>query len=110
MKKFLFLHMILFVFSCSSVLSKFASQQRFLSVNFILLYGGVLSILFLYALFWQQIIKKMDITIAYANKAVTVIWGMLWGVVLFQEHISWNQIVGAVIIIIGTVVMVIEEK
>ncbi len=110
MKKFIFLHVILFMFSCSSVLSKFASRQDFMSLKFILLYGSVLFILFLYALLWQQVIKKMNITVAYANKAITVIWGMIWGMILFEEQITLNKIAGALIIIVGVICMVGEES
>jgi len=81
-----------------------------MSLKFILLYGSVLFILFLYALLWQQVIKKMNITVAYANKAITVIWGMMWGMILFGEQISLNKIAGALIIIAGVICMAGEES
>lgn len=78
-----------------------ASQYPFLSLPFILFYGVVVFILFAYAIFWQQIIKKMPLVTAYANKAVTVIWGLIWGLLVFHESISFWNILGVVIIIIG---------
>ena len=42
-KWFLLLHLILGVYASSSVCSKLAAQQPFLSVGFILLYGGMLA-------------------------------------------------------------------
>ena len=56
-KWFLLLHLILGVYASSSVCSKLAAQQPFLSVGFILLYGGMLAALVVYAFGWQQVIK-----------------------------------------------------
>ena len=57
----------------------------------------------LYALGWQQILKKMSLFMAYSGKAVVILWGILWGVLLFQETISTRKIIGAVIIMAGIV-------
>lgn len=108
-KNFIFLHLILIMYSCSSIISKFASKQEFMSLEFIMLYGTVLVILFLYAILWQQVIKKMYITVAYANKAVTVIWGIIWGALIFNENISAANIIGAIIIIAGVIIMIDER-
>ena len=35
--------------------------------------------LVVYAVGWQQVIKHLPLTTAYANKAVTVVWGILLG-------------------------------
>ena len=67
----------------------------------VLFYGLEVVILGIYALLWQQVIKKYDLSIAYANKAVTLIWALLWSVILFKEHLKWNQIVGVLIVIAG---------
>lgn len=79
-----------------------------MTFKFIILYGAVLAILFLYAILWQQAIKNMDIVVAYANKAMTVIWGIIWGAIIFNENISIYNIVGAVIIVLGVIVMLDE--
>ena len=89
------------IYSCSSVVAKFASGNEVLSFKFILFYGLEVVILGIYALLWQQVIKKYDLSIAYANKAVTLIWALLWSVILFKEHLKWNQIVGVLIVIAG---------
>ena len=54
-KAYLFLHLLLMVFSTSGVLSKLASGKVFLSWPFLLLYGGVIALLGIYALGWQQV-------------------------------------------------------
>lgn len=108
-KAFILLHILFLFYSLVSVFSKIASQYDFLSVKFILYYGIVLAILFVYAILWQQILKKLPLVAAYANKAVTVIWGMLWGCLFFQEALDLRKIVAALIICVG-VYLVVSEK
>ena len=105
-KWFLLLHLILGVYAGSSVCSKLAAQQPFLSVGFILLYGGMLAALVVYAFGWQQVIKHLPLTTAYANKAITVVWGILLGFLLFGESITLRQFIGAAVIIVGIVLFV----
>lgn len=105
-KWFLLLHLILGVYAASSVCSKLAVQQPFLSVGFILLYGGMLATLVVYAFGWQQVIKHLPLTTAYANKAITVVWGILLGFLLFGESITLRQFIGAAVIIVGIVLFV----
>ena len=70
---------------------------------FILLYGGMLVILFIYAIGWQQILKRLSLSMAFANKAVTVIWGMVWGFFIFGESVSALNIWGAAMVVVGVV-------
>ncbi len=97
------LHGVLLVLSLSGVCSKLASRQPFMSQQFILLYGAVLLILAFYALVWQQVIKRLPLTFAYANRAITVVWGIVWGYLFFGESISPLMLVGAAVIICGIV-------
>ena len=76
-KWFLLLHVILGIYAGSSVCSKLAAQQPFLSAAFIVLYGLMLLALVTYAVGWQQVIKHLPLTTAYANKAVTVVSGIV---------------------------------
>lgn len=103
LKIYFVLHALMALFSLSPVCSKLAGQQDFLSVPFLVFYGLVIVILGVYALAWQQVIKRMPLTTAYANKAVTVVWGMVWGALLFHETITPQKIIGAVIIVAGIV-------
>lgn len=107
---FILLHVILCIYSVGSVFSKFASKQVFLSVKFLLFYGLVIFILFVYAILWQQVLKKISVTTAFANKSVVVIWGMIWGNILLGEKITINMIIGAVIIFGGVYLVVSENE
>lgn len=109
-KSYVELHILLFIYSMGAICSKYAAQNEFLSLKFIFFYGLVLADLALYAFVWQQIIKKLSLVTAYANKAITVIWGLLFGVLVFREKITVWNIIGAVIIIIGIYMVVKEDE
>lgn len=103
------LHILLAVYSISNVFSKLAADAAFMSPAFIGYYGGVLLILAIYAIGWQQIIKRMPLTTAYANKAVTIVWGIVFGMIFFGETVTPLMIVGALVIVAGIVLYAIEE-
>ena len=63
-----------------------------------------------YAIGWQQIIKRLPLTFAYANKAATTIWTCVWGVLVFHEHISVRRLIGVFTIIIGIVLYALSEE
>lgn len=63
-----------------------------------------------YAIFWQQIIKRMPLSSAYANKAITVVWGMIWGLLIFNESITIQKLLGALIVVTGVVLFAFSEK
>lgn len=109
-KWFMILHTLLGIYAMGSVCSKFAAQQEFGSVAFILLYGGVIATLGIYAIGWQQVIKHLPLTTAFANKAVTMVWGMVLGVILFQEQITARQLVASGVIIAGIVLFITADK
>lgn len=97
----LLLHILLLFYSLADVASKFAAGHVFPSIGFIICYGLVLVILAGYALGWQQVIKRMPLTTAYANRGITVVWGIFWGAVFFSEAITPFKLLGAVMIIAG---------
>lgn len=99
--KYVWLHLLLFLFSFCGVFSKLAAQNEFLSLKFCIFYGISILILSIYAIFWQQILKKFSLTTAFFNKAITIIWGMLWGLIFFKETIKINMIIGTIVVLIG---------
>ncbi len=109
-KVFIALHLLLLFYSMSSVLSKLASAEPFLSFKFCLYYGGMFCILVVYALGWQQILKRLPLTVAFANKAVTLVWSMVFGALLFKEQIRLNQLIGCALAVAGVILFVQPEK
>ena len=106
----LFLQLSFLIYSCSSVVAKIASGNEVMSLKFILFYGLEVAILGVYAILWQQVIKKFELSVAYANKAVTLLWALLWSVLIFHEKLKWNHIVGVVIVIAGIVVLNLGQE
>lgn len=80
-----------------------ATVQPFLSPKFSLRYGGIIAILGVYALAWQQIIKRLRLTTAFANKVVTAVWGLVWGLLIFHEAITPGKLAGAALVVAGVV-------
>lgn len=100
------LHIVLAIYSFLAIFSKFAAAEKFLSPRFVLFYGLVLAGMFIYAVVWQQLLKRLPLITAYANKAVTVIWGIVWGFLFFSEPVTLKKILGAAIIILGVYIVV----
>lgn len=97
------LHLLLMVYSTSGICSKLAAGEAFLSPRFCLYYAIIIVLLGVYAIGWQQIIKRLPLTTAFANKAVTVVWGIVWGAAFFQEAITLKKLLGAAFIVIGVI-------
>lgn len=108
-KTYILLQIILVLYSCSGIFSKLAAGQRFLSARFCLCYSAILALLFLYAIGWQQVIKRLPLTAAFANKAVTVVWGIVWGALFFHEAVTAGKVIGAALIMAGIVIYSGEE-
>lgn len=104
------LHSILVIYSISGILSKFAATEHFLSIKFCLIYSSIILILFLYSICWQQVIKKLDLTFAFANKAITVVWGIVWGTIFFDETITLGKVIGAILIMLGVIIFSISDR
>lgn len=105
-KKYLFLYSVVVIFSLTGVMSKMAAKFDFLSPQFILYYGISLLLLLVYAVLWQQVLKKMPLALAYSNKSVGVLLSIIWGLVLFQEPFSWSLLISVAMIIAGTLCVV----
>lgn len=103
---YILLHVLLMFYSATGIFSKLAAGEDFLSIRFCLYYGIVITILFLYAIGWQRVLKKLPVTTAFANKAVTTVWGSVWGLLFFHEQISIGKVIGIAVIIAGIIVFV----
>lgn len=105
LKDILFLQAVVIVFTISSIVAKFASVQDFMTFKFILFYGLEVAVLGIYAILWQQVIKKFDLSIAYANKAMGILWSMIWAVLIFHNEITLRNILGVILVVAGTIVL-----
>ena len=109
-KNYFYLHCLFFLYSLISVIAKTAAQLQILSPKFITLCFVTLILLIIYAFFWQKILKKFSLVVAISNKGITVFWIFLWSVIFFEENIKFNNILGALIIIIGITLVTKNDK
>ena len=76
-----------------------------ISFKYILFFGLEFVILALYAIIWQQVIKKFQLSIAIANKATTLLWSMLWNFIIFSTGITPFKVVGVLVVVLGVIIM-----
>lgn len=107
--KYLFLHFCILLFTVTTILSKYASSYEFLSLSYLMIFALMIIIMGIYAILWQQAIKPFKASIAYSNKSVTTIWTLIFSTVFFHERITINNIIGAVLIIFGVVLVAMEN-
>ncbi|MCR5293627.1 MAG: EamA family transporter [Lachnospiraceae bacterium] len=89
------------VYTMSGICSKMTSNYDPFSFNWLFWIGLEVCALGVYAVFWQQIIKRFDLSIAYANRAFAIFWSMLWAILLFREKITPANVMGVLIIFAG---------
>lgn len=110
MKDFILLHIMLLIYSTTGIFSKIAAGQIWWSVPFMLCCAGVIGVLIIYAIGWQQVMKHLPLSVAFANKPVVIIWGMIWGKTIFGEYITVMNIIGVFLIILGIEVYSHRER
>lgn len=108
-KNYILLHLCIWLYTGSSICSKLASQYPFMSVQYIVFTGLIFVVLGVYAIFWQQIIKRFSPSVAYSNKSVTIIWTLLYSVVFFGEGLTIYNVIGAAVLIIGVILVAGDE-
>lgn len=99
------LQSVVLVYTFASIFAKLASGEKIFSIPFFLFTGLELAVLFIYALVWQQVIKKTELTVAYANREMYLLWSLLWAVVFFHNKITVSNVIGCILVIAGTIVI-----
>lgn len=103
MKRYIALIGVNLIYSCTSICTKMASRQEMLSWPYLFWIAGAIGVMGIYALLWQQVIKRMPISTAYMFKGMSLVFVLLFSSLLFGEAITLNNIIGTVIIIFGIV-------
>lgn len=89
------------LYACTGIFSKSAAMHPFMSIGYILNVCGTVLVLGLYAILWQQIIKKIPLSTAFMFKGTGLLFALLISFFLFGETITWMNGVGAILIIGG---------
>lgn len=105
LKDYTQLHLNILLFSLTSVFSKAASVQYnkhgLSSPLFYLFLFLMVANCGIYAITWQQVIKKFSLSTAYANKSVYLLWSQIWAVLIFHENLSIQNIIGILVVLFG---------
>ena len=97
--------------STVGIFTKSAALYPFLSWHYCLFVGGAILNLGVYAILWQQIIQRIEISTAYMFRGAGVIFCLSFCALIFGESITINNIIGAAIIILGiTMYAIIDSK
>lgn len=89
------------IYACTSIFTKMASRQEMLSWPYLLWIAGAVGVMGVYAILWQQVLKRIELSTAYMFKGTGLIFGLLIAWALLGEQITSNNIIGAAIIIVG---------
>ena len=103
------MHLNILIFSLTGILAKMMAicikNNGIFSWKTLIWGGLIVANCGLYALFWQQTLKRFPVHVAYAHSAVYNVWSLLWAFLIFSERISLGNVIGTVLIIAGILVI-----
>lgn len=105
LKNIALLQGVIIIYTISSIMSKKASASSGDVLRFLFFFGMEFVILGIYALLWQQMIKRFELSVAYANRSMAVFWSMIWAVVFFHDKITVQNVIGVLLVIIGNIII-----
>lgn len=91
------------------IATKWTSNFAYNSWSLIFAISLVFLLFFAYAVVWQQLLKKVSLSVAYMFKGSSIIFIMLASWLLFNESISLNNLLGCCLIIIGILIMFFKK-
>lgn len=109
LKNIILLQAVIVIYTISGVMSKEASKSQGSLTRFLFFFGMEFVILAVYAVLWQQIIKRFELSVAYANRSMAVVWSMVWAVVFFHDTITIQNIAGVLLVVVGTFIVNTEN-
>lgn len=110
-KAFLLLHVTLLLYAVVTLVGKYAANSLAArqTTPFLLFLALEFIALAVYAVLWQQTLRRMPLSFAYSNKAVCMLWSCLFGLVFFQETLTWGKAAGILVALAGVWLVVSEH-
>ncbi|MBR7153753.1 MAG: EamA family transporter [Paludibacteraceae bacterium] len=93
------------LYACVGICTKMAALQPTFSWPYLLWFGAACAIIGAYAILWQQVLRRIELSTAYMFKGTTLIFTMLIAALLFGETITIPNIIGSIIIITGITIL-----
>lgn len=110
LKNIILLQAIIVIYTVSSVMAKLASASTEEPLRMLMFLGLEFVILAIYAVLWQQMIKRFDLSVAYANRSMAILWSMIWAVIFFHDEITLRNVLGVLIVLVGTVIVNLDAR
>lgn len=110
LKEIAVLQFAVMIYTLSGIAAKKAAVYETMSWEFLFFYGLEIAILGIYAIVWQQLIKRFELSVAYANRSMAILWSMIWAVLFFGEIITVRNIIGVLIVLAGTMLINSDEN
>lgn len=105
LRQYLGLVIAFVIYSLSSIFIKYASLHNILSKKYWVFYVMAIFLLMIYAFLWQRILRRFSLFFAYSAKSMVIIFVLLWSLLIFNERILIQNIIGSLLIILGIVVV-----
>ena len=83
-------------------------MQTFLSAFYFFCFCGIIFVLGIYAILWQQILRIIPISVAMANKPIALILSLVWAALFFGEQFSLKMIGGIFLVLLGSFIVGLE--
>lgn len=104
-KNIIALQAIIVIYTVSGVMAKMISANKGEPVKALVFFGLEFLALAVYAVLWQQMLKHFELSVAYANRAMAILWSMIWAVIFFHEKITMRNIIGILLVLAGTIIV-----
>lgn len=101
---------VVLLYSLSTLLMKLAAGSVFLSLPFFVYFSGGVLLLFVYALLWQEMLKKFPLFTAYSARGLAIFYSLLAGAFFFGEQIGFKAILASGLVMLGIVLVTGDEK
>lgn len=92
---------VFFLYALVSVFTKYTSLQDPFSLQYFVGLVGAFGVMGVYAILWQQILRRIPLAEAYMFKGSSLIYLLFFSAILFGESITLANIVGSLLIVGG---------
>lgn len=99
----LFLIAAFMIYSSAGVFMKLASMHEPFGRPYFIYLALAFLMLGTYAVMWQFALKRIPLAQAFLFKSMTIVFSLFFAWAIFNEHISFNNIMGSLIIFAGVV-------
>lgn len=101
LRDILFLVLVNLVYTSVGWFTKTAASVDQFSLPYCFYFAGAVVVMAIYAVLWQQVLKRIELSTAYMFKGLTIVFVMLMAFFFFSEPITFRNIIGSGIIILG---------